>query len=442
MEAQRIARSPFARLGALVAAALILSNALAAPARADDVKTYETPYYTLHTDLPRDGVQETSLRMSRMAEEYYERTKAFSGKVNKRLPFFLFQEREDYEKAGGIPGSAGVFMVRGNEKKLMAIAGKELTDRTWHVVQHEGFHQFADATIGELPTWVNEGLAEYFGEAVWTGDAFVVGIVPPGRLRVVQAGIKGKAFRPLPDMMKVTLREWNLNLAAENYHQAWAMSHFLAHADNGKYQAAFVNFVRGVNKKVPWPKAWDQSFGSVEGFEKVWAEWWLKQEPTGTDDLVTRATLCTLASYAARAHAAKQLPADLNGLIKSVESGELKFSGDAWLPPSLFARAMKAKARDKSEFSFLPGEKAQPPKVLAVRPDGTRMTASFPSRVTYPIKIGVDVDDLAPVADRAEAMIRDGKKKEAKELLSAAIKRNPPKSPAADRAKKLLAEAK
>ena len=32
--------------------------------------------------------------------------------------------------------------------------------RTWHVVQHEGFHQFVFAVIrGEIPTWVNEGLA-------------------------------------------------------------------------------------------------------------------------------------------------------------------------------------------------------------------------------------------------------------------------------------------
>jgi hypothetical protein len=248
-----------------VAVVVLVLSAAASPARAADLKVVQTPYYVLHTDLPPEGVQETSLRMSRMAEEYHERTKAFSGKVNKRLPFYLFTDPADYHKAGGLPGSAGVFMTRGMDKKLMAIAGQELTDSTWHTVQHEGFHQFADATIGDLPTWVNEGLAEYFGEAVWTGDGFVVGIVPARRLEVIQEGIREKGFRPLPEMMRVTLREWNMNLAAENYHQAWAMAHFLAHADNGKYQAAFVNFVRGVNQKVPWQKAWDQAFGSAAG---------------------------------------------------------------------------------------------------------------------------------------------------------------------------------
>jgi hypothetical protein len=174
----------------------------------------------------------------------------------------------------------------------------------------------------------------------------------------------------------------------------------------------------------------------------VWAEWWLKQEPTGTDDLRTRATLCTLASHAARAHAAKQLPAELPGLVKSIESGELKFAGDLWLPPSLFARAVKDMKRDESKFSFVPGERGQPPRLLAERPDGLRMIASFPARVTgVPVKITVEVDDLAPVTTRAEGMIKDGKKKEARALLADGIKRCP-KSPAADRARKLMAELK
>jgi hypothetical protein len=404
------------------------------------VKKYDTPYYVLHTDLPPDGVQETSLRMSRMAEEYYERTKAFSGKVNKRLPFYLFQDRDDYYKAGGLPGSAGVFMTRGADKRLMAFTGGELSDRTWHVVQHEGFHQFADATIGDLPTWVNEGLAEYFGEAVWTGDGFVTGVIPPDRLEDVQEGIKRKAFRPLPEMMNLSLREWNAALNGGNYDQAWAMCHFLAHADDGKYQGAFVNFVRGVNRRVPWQKAWQESFGSADGFEKVWADWWLKQTPDATADLQTRATLSTLASFAARAHAQKQLPPDLDKLVNAIDTGELKLAGDQWLPPSLWKRAAAHLRKDTSKYALIPAEKGQQPRLTAERPDGVRMTATLPAKFAQPMKIALEVDDLAAALDRVEALVKAGKKKEAKAALTEAIRRNPKTSPAADRAKKLAAE--
>lgn len=423
---------------ALCALAVMLAAADSARGQGTELKVVTTDFYEIHTDLPTEGVQETVLRTTHMAWEYQSRTAEFSRKTGKRLPFYLFQNQDDYHRAGGMVGTGGVFVVRGMDKKLMAFAGPELTDRTWHTVQHEGFHQFADAAIGDLPTWANEGLAEYFGEGVWTGDGFVFGVITPDRLADVQAGIKGKAFRPLPQMLQVTLQQWNAEMKSENYDQAWAMSHFLAHADDGRYTKAFVRFLLGINKRQPWEKAWLAAFGPVGDFEKVWADWWLRQTPTSTADLRTRATLCTLASFAARAHAAKALPPDLTGLARAVVAEELKFAGHLWLPPSLMARAAAEMAEDESKFSLVPGEKGQPPKVLAVRPDGARLTANLPTRVSLPVKIAVDVDDLVPVADRAEGMIKNGKTKEAKALLADAVKRNP-KSPAAERAKKLMA---
>ena len=69
--------------------------------------------------------------MTRMAEEYHDRTKDFSGAIRQKFPFYLFREAQDYFDAGGLPGSAGVFMVRGDEAKLMAIAGEKSTNGTW-----------------------------------------------------------------------------------------------------------------------------------------------------------------------------------------------------------------------------------------------------------------------------------------------------------------------
>jgi hypothetical protein len=412
------------------------------PADAAGLQTVQTPYYSMYTDLDPDAVQEASLRMTRMAEEYHERTKGFAGTVNSRLPFYLFKTPEPYFRRGGIPGSAGVYMRSGGDRRLMAIAGEETSDRTWHVVQHEGFHQFADATIGELPTWINEGLAEYFGEAVWTGDMFVAGIIPPRRLKEIQGKIKGKEFRPLKEMMQVSQAEWNARLASDNYHQAWAMSHFLAHGDDGKYQGAFVTFMRAIGKGVQWEKAWAQSFGSADGFEKVWADWWLAQSADPTADLYARATLSTLTSYVARAYNQKQNFTSLDGFLKAVETKEFKLSGENWLPPALLDRAIKGMARDDTKFSMEPGGKGQSPKLIAVRPDGVKMIATFPVRPTVPVKVSVDVDDLAPAVEKAKAAAAaGGKKADARAKLQDAIRRNP-KSDAMPAAKQALNELK
>src|SRR5262245_11386770 len=72
------------------------------------LKQYDSPYYVIHTDLTGDDVKEASVRMTRMAEEYYNRTRDFSGQINSRLPFKLFKNRKDYIAAGAPAGSAGV----------------------------------------------------------------------------------------------------------------------------------------------------------------------------------------------------------------------------------------------------------------------------------------------------------------------------------------------
>ena len=170
------------------------------------LKCYDTRYYTIYTDIAPEDEKEAAIRMTRMAEEYHERTKSFSGVIRTRFPFYLFKSPTDYYAAGGMPGSAGVFMYDQHGGKLMAVAGKKTSQDTWHVVQHEGFHQFAHAVIGgTMPIWLDEGLAEYFGESIFTGDGFVTGVIPPWRLSRLKTEIADKKLMALNDMMVLVI---------------------------------------------------------------------------------------------------------------------------------------------------------------------------------------------------------------------------------------------
>src|SRR5262249_41625793 len=160
-------------------------------------------------------------RITAMAEEYHERTKGFAGQITKKLPFYLYSQAEDYYAAGGMKGSAGVFDPR--TQKLMAIGDPRLGDERWRIVQHEGFHQFAMAVIrGDLPIWVNEGMAEYFGESIFTGDGYVTGIVPPSRGARIKKWIAEGNALSIQEMMKLRHETWNAQLSLVNYDQAWS----------------------------------------------------------------------------------------------------------------------------------------------------------------------------------------------------------------------------
>jgi hypothetical protein len=366
----------------IVTLALSLITLIPLPARAENggkvsMPSYETRYYTIYTDLPPQRVREAELRTNKMVELYQERTKDFSGSIHQRLPFYLFTKEQDYLDAGGIEGSSGVF--DNSSQVLMAVA-VEKSSETWYTVQHEGFHQFAHAVIGgELPVWVNEGLAEYFGESIFTGEGYVPGIIPDWRLRRIKMNFTANRFRPIEEMMNLAHRDWNDELSVVNYDQAWSMVHFLAHAENGKYQSAFIGFMRDVGNHQPADKSWENNFGSAEGFELKWKAYWQAMKPGSTTDAYARATLQTLAAALGRAQAKKLHYDSLEAMEKAITTGAIKFEDQQYLPTSVLEVALEnltqlRKSGHHFKITTTPGRQ---PIVIADLTNGTRWTAQY-----------------------------------------------------------------
>jgi hypothetical protein len=361
-----------------------------APEQTGRLTTYDLPYHILKTDIDSERAKEVGLRMTRMVEEYRDRTRDFSGTIKNKLPFYLYRDADDYYDAGGMPGSGGVY----NGRRLMAIAGDDLDARTWHIIQHEGFHQFADAVIGgEIPAWANEGLAEYFGEAVFTGDGFVSGVIPQFRLERIQKLMKNDEFLPMPDMMLMTLGQWNREMRMENYDQAWSMTHYLAHGENGKHQKAFGKFMIAIGKRQPWEAAWQQSFGSAKGFEERWRKYWLDLPENPTQDLYAKAAVATITSFVARAVAKQQTFDSFDEFLKVASDDELKYPTDDWLPPPLLHEALEAApayGKWTIEPSTAPGAKL--PRVVLTMEDGRKIVGSFTLKSNRIDKVVTKVD--------------------------------------------------
>jgi len=432
----------------LLALLFLVSNLLGASSKStgssdssSTMQVYPTKYYIIHSDLPTDQVKEAVLRMTRMAEEYHARTQGFSGDIRERMPFFLFKNAADYYRAGGLPGSAGVFNP--NDKSLMAIAGEDTKGQTWHIVQHEGFHQFAHFVIrGELPTWLNEGIAEYFGESIFTGDGFVSGVIPPWRLKRVQEDIKGGRLKSIKEMMFTSQAEWNGRLAIENYDQAWSMVHFLAQGEGGRYQEPFVLFMKLIGNGTPWEYAWRQTFGDAGGFEQRWKDYWLSQPPNPTSTLYVQAATAVFTSFLARSATQKETFDSFDEFLTAARDDRVKTGQtiDDWLPTPLL-HEMAAQAGDAPAKWTIERVAAKSSHLVATLEDGTRMVGSFLIRGGHIIQIGVEVDDTGAAIKQAETLIDAGKNEQARVLLQRALKAHP-KSPSADEARKLILKTK
>jgi hypothetical protein len=393
-----------------------------------ELKTYDTPYYVIHTDLDIEQVREVALRVTHMAEEYHERTKDFAGTINKRLPFFLFKNREDYLAAGALPGSAGVFMG----SKLMAVAGEQLTPRTWHVIQHEGFHQFVSAVIrGDIPVWLNEGLAEYFGESIYTGDGFISGVVPPARCQRIKLFLTDGDFQPIEKIMTMTHKEWNGALEMTNYDQAWSMVQFLAHGEDGKYQAALSGFINAMSHGTDWEKAWRTNFGSAAGFEEKWKDYWNKLPVDSTEALYTRAAVAIFTSYLARATSQKQTFASFDALVAGAKDGKVKWAPEDAIPASLLDDALKyLPAEEKPEL--VPAAKGKYAQIVLNRKDLTQIVGTFTVVGNRVGKVTVNADELPPIMAKAKELLAVGKKNDARTLVQDGLKRFPDSSVAGE----------
>ena len=352
---------------------LVAVTAASAQTKPAELRTYETRYYVIHTDLGRDGAREAELRLTRMAQEYRRRTTDFSGEIRKKFPFYLFRNEADYHAAGGTPNTAGEYNP--NAQTLMAFAGDDGPNlATWYTVQHEGFHQFADQVIGkQLPIWANEGLAEYFGEALFTGDGFVAGVVPPWRLKRVQATIEAEKFAPLGEVVSLSHKQWNARISTTNYDQVWSLVHFLVHADDGARRDGLVALLKDPNSAV------EQHLGNVDDLETKWRTYWSQLPEDPTADVYAEATLRTLTSFLARATARRQQFASFDEFVAAAEKGQLKMAESDWLPPSLLSDALKRTAgfRKEGDRFSLELDAPRPPKISYRSKGGTELAGRF-----------------------------------------------------------------
>jgi hypothetical protein len=418
----------------LAAAVLAVEPAPAASkpvAPAARLRAHRTRYYVIYTDLAGDDVREATARMTAMAEEYHRRTRGFAGRIRRRLPFYLFRREEDYRRAGGLPGSAGMY----TGERLMAVAQGGTDEQLWHVVQHEGFHQFVHQVIGgAIPVWVNEGLAEYFGQGIWTGDGFVTGLIPPRRLARLQGFLRGGKVLPLADMLRMTTQEWNEALdpngvdrgadrprspartdyrmpprdrsARVQYDQAWSMVHFLVHAEGGRHRKAFAGFLRDVSGGAAWNEAFSRRFGrNLAAFEQRYKAWWLGRRPDATWELYARAVVQTMTSFLARASSRGQNFTDAEAFFRAARSGELKSHPTQWLPPRLL-NAMLLHARRYRGWSL--DQRGKLPKLILRWPDGTVFTGTFERSRGLARDVKVTLTRPTTLRARAEAAAADG----------------------------------
>jgi len=243
-------------------------------------------HYRILSDLEPEDTKLYAAHLDLLYEEYSRRLASLPPRAPEIPNVLMFARESDYlavlRSRYGVnaTGSGGMFFITPQGAALAFFTESLPRSRVFHVIQHEGFHQFAHSRfVGSLPPWLNEGLAEYFGEAIVVEGRVIIGQSSTGPVERIKKAIEQNQTIEFLRMLTMTGDEWNANVRAGNagvqYMQAWSMVQYLSWADNGRYQRAFEGYIQLIHAGSPSDRAFIQAFGTndLKNFEDAWKTW-------------------------------------------------------------------------------------------------------------------------------------------------------------------------
>ncbi len=295
------------------------------PGRWDTKKHYakgfvvhNTRHYQIQSQAGMEKAKRLGKHMETMFKVYY---KCFNPKkpFTKRQAIKLLKNRAQFLRYGASPG-AGAYYSPMEHEMVCYDTGRWMDDQDadeWFsnedeedlmepgffrkmrakyqmdilgAAAHEGWHQYFHWMVVSptpLPSWLNEGMGDYFYSA---RPKIVMGRRMPAdlgrmnhmRLLMVKLAIHGQKHVPIPALLKYTKQQYYSN-GSICYAEGWALCQFLMHHENKKYKAIIPRYVFLI--KNGRPKAVHKRVFrgiDLDKLNKEWMEWVTNVRMDGT----------------------------------------------------------------------------------------------------------------------------------------------------------------
>ena len=137
---------------------------------------------------------------------------------------------------------------------------------------HEGWHQYFHwyvTSMVELPSWVNEGMGDYFYTAVPKGKQgtkrvpAALGGIFGGRLMIAKAALRQGRFVPASELITYTKDQYYSNPSI-CYAEGWCLCQFMLHSGNPKYMKLVPTFIKLVRDDTNMPVVTEKTFKGID----------------------------------------------------------------------------------------------------------------------------------------------------------------------------------
>ena len=164
------------------------------------------------------------------------------------------------------PKPAGVYQ-HGWEREY-AVVRLDVVDadpEAYHTIYHEYVHSLLHINFHWIPSWLDEGLAEFYGYTGFDSKKVYLGAPPdPTRMRVLEVG----ASIPLEKFIMSHMFSHDQEETRLAYMQAWGLTHFLVFAPEMDHGERLARFLAELQHGVPQKKAFTETIGNFDEVQK------------------------------------------------------------------------------------------------------------------------------------------------------------------------------
>ncbi len=220
-------------------------------------KVLVTKNYRVHTTLERESSLARVPIFLETALTHYRTSLGPLPAPPRPMDTYLFQSRQQWEAQMRelLPNEAGAFhnLGRGGlttqgRSILYYIDRRGMSD-TLAITAHEGWHQYTQTTFQQaLPVWLEEGIATYMEGYITRSDGAPAFRPWENRERysALRDALRRDRLIPLTELISrkpQAFLETGRRSLLTYYAQVWALTHFLAVGENGKYREALEEVV-------------------------------------------------------------------------------------------------------------------------------------------------------------------------------------------------------
>ncbi|MDH5671641.1 MAG: hypothetical protein OEZ06_05790 [Myxococcales bacterium] len=226
----------------------------------------QTPRFEVLTDGDPEVAADLAKDLERFHLVVMARTTATEREAAPPLRIFLAHSRGDFRALGGTKNASGIFYSshRGNHA-IINIAATSDWQTSRNVLFHEYVHYVISIGGSHVPSWYNEGLAEYMSTTEFDDEGrYTVGKPSPGRM----AGLTLGQWVHMRHVLEADNIGELHRKTRDTYAQAWCAMHYLSSTSTLAGQLG--EFLRLWQADVPSERAVERAFGmDINAFDRM-----------------------------------------------------------------------------------------------------------------------------------------------------------------------------